>query len=412
MSELMSIQNTERGFRRHLLTTVSALALLAAVYGTNESKAEDQDVDRPTVWIELGGQLEQMNDGQEPLAPHFVANLPDTFFSPLDVEKPLRFSYGGEGAISFEPEGSDWVFSASVRYGRSNGVREKHQQTPNAKVPIAPFTFFGNHLGGYSFYPSHYVKLEYAKVQQSETHAVVDFQAGKDVGLGMFGRSGSSVLSIGVRIAQFTSKANINLRAVPDVHYPSAALGSFYAKYIWKHTPIHFHDYAAMLAEQRSFRGLGPSIAWNSSAPFVGNSERGEITLDWGANAAILFGRQRARGHHQTSANSFYGKSFSTAIQGDTPSLRPGGFFGTGSKGGYHGQNLYNRAVDFNRMRTVIVPNVGGFAGISFLYANAKVNLGYRGDFFFGALDGGIDAAKKETRGFYGPFATISVGFP
>jgi|HubBroStandDraft_2_1064218.scaffolds.fasta_scaffold44336_3 hypothetical protein len=41
---------------------------------------------------------------------------------------------------------------------------------------------------------------------------------------------------------------------------------------------------------------------------------------------------------------------------------------------------------------------------------NFKVSAGYRADFFFGAMDGGLDTAKKENVGFYGPFATISVG--
>jgi hypothetical protein len=36
--------------------------------------------------------------------------------------------------------------------------------------------------------------------------------------------------------------------------------------------------------------------------------------------------------------------------------------------------------------------------------------LGYRADFFFGAVDGGLGTSEKETRGFYGPFAKISVG--
>jgi hypothetical protein len=41
---------------------------------------------------------------------------------------------------------------------------------------------------------------------------------------------------------------------------------------------------------------------------------------------------------------------------------------------------------------------------------NAKVKFGYRADLFLGAMDGGIDTAKKENVGFYGPFATVSVG--
>jgi len=58
----------------------------------------------------------------------------------------------------------------------------------------------------------------------------------------------------------------------------------------------------------------------------------------------------------------------------------------------------------------VIVPNIGGFAGLSLRFPNAKVSFGYRADAFFGAMDGGIDARKTYDRDFYGPFATISIG--
>jgi hypothetical protein len=58
----------------------------------------------------------------------------------------------------------------------------------------------------------------------------------------------------------------------------------------------------------------------------------------------------------------------------------------------------------------VIVPNIGGFAGLSVRFPNAKVSLGYRADAFFGAMDGGIDVRKTYDRDFYGPFATISIG--
>ena len=44
--------------------------------------------------------------------------------------------------------------------------------------------------------------------QENESHDVLDFQAGKDVGLGIFGARGSSLLSVGIRIAQFTSRTN------------------------------------------------------------------------------------------------------------------------------------------------------------------------------------------------------------
>ena len=57
-----------------------------------------------------------------------------------------------------------------------------------------------------------------------------------------------------------------------------------------------------------------------------------------------------------------------------------------------------------------MVPNIGGFAGISWRLPTAKVSIGYRADFFFNAIDGGIAARKSENRGFYGPFASISIG--
>ncbi len=73
---------------------------------------------------------------------------------------------------------------------------------------------------------------------------------------------------------------------------------------------------------------------------------------------------------------------------------------------------IYQHSGAHSGVRTVTIPNVGGFAGVSYRIENFKVNLGYRADFFFGAIDGGIDTRKSETLGFYGPFATISIGFP
>ncbi len=65
---------------------------------------------------------------------------------------------------------------------------------------------------------------------------------------------------------------------------------------------------------------------------------------------------------------------------------------------------------DRERSRSVTVPNIGAFAGFSVKYPNAKLSFGYRADFFFGAMDGGIDARKTYDRSFYGPYASISIG--
>jgi iron complex outermembrane recepter protein len=411
MSELLGARNRSRNFRWQLLTTVSALTVLAAAYGTSESEAADQDADRPTVWIEFGGQLERVNNSQDALNPPFLAHITQAnLLSALDVQKPSAYSFGDEGKISIQPEDSNWVFSASVRYGRSNAKRHRHQQTENAVVPVQ-FTLYGYQYGPKYYYPKSHVRFTDGRTAQSEQHLILDFKAGRDFGLGMFGGRGSSTLSAGVRIAQFNSKTSVALSGEPDLQYPAAPITTFQERVAFKYAPIHFHDYSATINDQRSFRGIGPSLAWDASMPVIGDAERGGMSFDWGANVAVLFGRQKAQGHRQTATRSYYFNHWVKAngINGIGNSI--GGYFAGGACGCSHGPFAQRtNGGDFNRARSVIVPNLGGFAGVSFLYSGAKVSFGYRADFFFGAMDGGIDTAKKENRGFYGPFATISVG--
>ncbi len=378
MSEL--INTNSGGLRRRLLTTASSLALLGFVCGADKVHAADDDTtDRPAVWIEFGGQLEQVDGSEQRFTPPFLLTTPRSpvqTISPVNVEKPPQFSNGIEGSISFEPAGTDWVLSASVRYGRSNSSKHVHQQSDPAPVPL-PSPFVG-------FETAEAARLSDTQTQNDEAHAVLDFKAGKDFGLGMFGNHGSSILSLGVRFAQFNTKSNAAIKSDPDWHFHYR-----YLTFLHKSIPFGqiYHTYNGSEEAARSFRGIGPSLTWSASAPFAENPAVGEFTLDWGANAAILFGRQKAATHHQTTAQyhpAYY--AFGQRVM------------------------LYRSPTAHSRERSVVVPNVGGFAGVSLRFPNAKVSLGYRGDFFFGALDGGIDMRKTENRGFYGPFASVSVG--
>jgi iron complex outermembrane receptor protein len=423
MSELMNLSRRPYNLRRRLLVTVSVLALAGTRHYTSVVSA--QEADRPTVWIELGGQLERSSGRPDPFVPAFAAPIPNSFFSATDNQRPPLYSVGGEGAISFEPRGTEWVVSASLRFGRSNRSRNLHQQTPNALVTahvpsLAGFGLPTDALG--TKYPDKHVKFEDEKIQQSDTHAVVDFQVGKEVGIGMLGHDRSSVLSAGIRFADFTSKANVQLHADPDVHYPSAPIHSIAAFAAFRYASIDFHDEAGSFVVQRSFRGVGPSVAWNASLPLVGGDDRGEVAIDWGANASVLFGRQKASGGHKTTVLGYHFSSWKThggAVRG---SVREGQFINVplfdqngGVQHAHYTQSAsatahYHKSGNINRMRTVTVPNLGAVAAISFRYANAKVQFGYRADFFFGAMDGGVDVRKSESIGFHGPFATVSIG--
>jgi hypothetical protein len=397
MSELINTQQARNVFRWQLLSTVSSLALLASMCGMQHANAENAD--RPTVWIELGADLDRVDSGQQAFAPPFVANNPgSTAFdpvSPAEAQKTPGFSFGGESKLSFQPEDSNWVFSASIRYGRANANRDVHQTAKN-KPEYNHITYDGPY-GHFTHPPSSHIPFtaNFLAVQekQSESHAVIDFQAGRDFGLGLFGRGGTSVLNAGVRFAQFTSGMQSNMQARPDLTFVVFHLPT--PNHPHNHGTgfgDHYHQYLATAQSARSFHGIGPSLSWNASAPFAGNPENGEVSIDWGANAAILFGRQKAKVLHHTSAQYF--ASDYAAFKYPHP----------GGAGYNHPQ------VNMQRGRTVTVPNVGGFAGVTFSFPNVKVSAGYRGDFFFGAMDTGFDTAKKSTIGFYGPFACVSIG--
>jgi hypothetical protein len=223
----------------------------------------------------------------------------------------------------------------------------------------------------------------------------MDFQVGRDVGLGLFGRSGSSTLNLGVRFAQFVSHSHITINENPDWHFRSKYVGTLFPSLPWTKVPggQPFHSYAGNFDSARSFTGLGPSLSWKNAAPVVSGDDR-SVTFDWGVNAALLFGRQKARTHHQTTA--LYHDGHGNPVISNPAS--------------YTTAYVHPNTPDHTRNKSVVVPNVGGFAGLSFRYDVAKVSLGYRADFFFGAMDGGIDARKTYDRNFYGPFATISIG--
>jgi len=372
--------NTQQnGFRKQLLTTVSALALLASVHGAN---AADDESSHPPLWIELGGQFEHESGGSEQFAPAFFNLTPQADLAPMfDAQRPSPYSLGEEGKISFQPDGTNWVFAAAIRYGRSNNARHSHHQTP-------PHSYGKIYLSYTRIIGSHFMPLleRYGDGQTThrESHLVVDFQAGKDVGLGMLGAHGSSIINAGVRFAQFTSASDVSLHAQPIVNYKFVSQPGKYRIDLPSNS-----DFNAVLHAQRSTHAIGPSLSWDASMPLVGTGTDATINFDWGANAAFLFGRQRANTQHSTMGYHV---------------TKPGPLLPKN-------RSQYTLIPpDQNRAHAVTIPNVGGFAGVSMKFSNAKLSLGYRADFFFGAIDGGIDAAKKENAGFYGPFATISVG--
>lgn len=417
MSELIDTRDHRTNFNHQLLATASALALIGYVASADTVKAEDSD--RPTVWIELGAQLEQANGGNKSYVPPFYGQLDPAFTSPTKIQGELPWALGPEAKISFQPKNTDWTFSVGVRYGRTQNSRSTHQQGNLERFPYAGFyavkqNYTTPGLSNYYFFTfkcchSGYStpdRVAFTDVQsrRQERHLILDFQAGKDVGLGMLGRQGTSVVNAGVRIAQFKSNSKISVKARGDIEHYNIVSFPQYAyfrslfpesRYPQKYSvSSRFRDYSLLAGSSRDTLLVGPSLSWNASAAIAGNSESAELTLDWGVNVAVLFGKQKAKVYHQT-----------------TGILRYGAYDSRRPIPGYGFHTTYNHPrQDISRSRSVTVPNIGGMGGFSIKWPNAKISFGYRADIFFGAMDDGWDTAKKESRSFYGPFASISIG--
>lgn len=386
MNELI---NGRISIRRRLLTSASVVTL--AISASAPAPAIADASGRPQVWIELGGQLSRDGGQPESYIPAFtIAGEQHGLMPVANIQSPPKFSVDENGSLAFQPRGSEWKLVVSVAYGRTSKSSHHHQENP--------ISTYINNLGLLHIpdrYNTGYVHqtADYA-VRSQESHAVVDFTVGKDVGVGLWKNEVSSNFGLGVRFAQFAAKTSLNLRADPNPHRD----GPKYFPPLHATVPfnVYYQFYKATPEFDRSFRGWGPSLSYQGSVPIFGSTdEDAELTFDWGANAAILFGRQKTYIRHQTTADLYAYRPFAP-ISGQPQRVH----------------NHYTNSAHQTRSRAVTVPNVGGLMGISLKFPNAKVSVGYRADFFLGAMDGGIDTPKSYDQNFYGPFAAISIGLP
>jgi hypothetical protein len=340
MSEL--INKNQRGIQQ-LFTTVSAVALFGFVAVDQRAAADTflTSSDNPPFWIELGGDAEKIIGQTDRWMPPIAGILAG---SGAAIRKDPNWSFGLEGKLSYRPEGTDWIVWTTARYGRAQRDENFHTQT--------------NQYSAHAF-----ARAYTGTSRHTENHMIIDFQAGKDFGLGLLGRKGQSIISAGIRIAQFQMKADDFISSRPQYS------GVFRGRQYFRTAEI-----------RRRTSALGPAMSWDAAAPIFSNHDA-VLTINWGANGAILFGRQQANVNLKTiSLYHNYLDYFHTSIANAVRSKR------------------------------ATIPNLGAFASVSYRLPAAKLSIGYRADVFFNAIDGGVGAAHSMSRSFYGPFANISVG--
>lgn len=232
----MSIQTNsgELKLRRKLLGTASAVAALSAFQLPSQALAADAGDTGWHLTLDVGGEY-TINNGSK------------TAY--YDVEpNPLVgvASNGGTGWLDLNLETDGWIFGLNYTAGKTGTKRSSFSTKYNTY-----FSYFAN-----------------GTVAHNEEHKMLDFTVGQDVGLGMFGVDGSSVLSLGVRWANFSATTS----------------GSF--NYGDKYYSSHFEGEL-----HRTFNGIGPVISWAASTPLGGSGSH--FSIDWGVSAAVLFGPRK-----------------------------------------------------------------------------------------------------------------------
>jgi hypothetical protein len=377
MNELTTPTACHKNLRWQLLATVSAVAFAVGATG---ALARGNDEDRPTVWIELGAQAERIDAAEQRFMPAFTANL-GAFTSPAEFQELSHYSIGEEARIIFQPAHSDWQLSLSGRYGRSSASKKVHEQ-------LEPQT--DQFTAGTIVLHGHATRADFSDTvaKSAESNTILDFRVGKDVGLGL-ADGANSVLSFGVRFAQFSSRKSVDLGARPD--------------YVFNYLQTkYYHSYAGHSQMARSFRGVGPSLSLEGSAAFLGNTEDGELLFNYGADVALLFGRQKARGYQQT-VNTYHCRL--TVFGHCDPEAFP-----TYDHGGLSPFHRAQQSAAPDRSKFATVPNIGASLGVTYRVESFKVVLGYRADLFLGAMDGGLAQRQDSNVFLHGPFATISIG--
>jgi hypothetical protein len=245
-----------------------------------------------------------------------------------DGGRPLRSnqSFDGEFDLAVTPAASEWVYSGSIRYGRSNPARS---------------SFAFPSTTGTSSYTG--------KGREDEEHYMLDFQVGHEVGLGQLPTGATSVLSGGVKFADFKSKTAANFTT-----------GSKYTN----HRSI-----------QRSTFAFGPVLSWRGSVPI----NNGPFSVRAGASIAALFGEARVK--EMENGTGFLGLPFSDAFSRNTSVV-------VANPGGYLALRWQAPASPYS------------------------LSVGYRADDYIGILDTGGDTRHRGDRLLAGPFFDFGVVLP
>jgi len=349
-------QSTSAGGRARLFWQVSALVLIAT--GVSERKAEAAPGQADGgLTIDVQGGLDFNDTG--PINGLFGGSnaLPPTEYGKSGGLKPGE-GYQFGGTITYQQPGTPWSFGVGARYGRvKGGSGSGHFASSSAY-----------HAYNTKYYARTHSQTTHENLTSS-THYIIDFDIGRDVGVGLFGR-GVTTAGAGVRYA----------------HFDATVTGSFATSQKYGE-PAYYSSRDFQFSRNGTFTArhttdaVGPRVFVKTVSPLPGDSG---LSLDAGAGGGILFGRQTVKSHVDSHVT-----------------------FSTGS-GSYAGVPVANRS------SSQTIPNVDGYLQISWKPASSplSVGIGYRVDAYFTAMDAGYAQSREVDIISHGPYLDISLKIP
>jgi hypothetical protein len=305
-----------------------------------------------------------------------------------DAEFPLSQSFQDEALdwgdtreikLTYAPS-ANWRVSAAYRFGKTNGYAKEaaYQHVDGGLAHVLDFVSCFCYVDTYNAAPQD--NDFRAAARDREEFKLIDFEVGRETGIGLLGEASSSRLSAGVRHAALKSWSKVSMDGVPVQYIPPLSYP------LAPNMPqITREAYTTSLESERGFEGTGPSVTWDASVRLLGDEERGHADLDWSVGGAVLFGKQTF----------------------DSEETR----WGAHVSGLYIDASLYDNVVPRHRSDEVTVPNLSLSLGISYAIDRVKVSTGYAYDRFFDAIDAGYEDAQTHDRTIHGPYLKLSLGF-
>ncbi len=266
----MAIQSIIAGpgaSRARLRNTASAIAV-AVLLGLQPLSADAED--GGSMYFEFSYGKPQGND--VPWAEAFpAANVVSVFPS-----QSYEFGFGliHDAPASWSAGGTDWDVGLFARFGATNRETESGLASPYFNV------IGGNYATFYTF----------GRVEHRETHAIIDFEARRDLGFG--GDSGiDATIGLGGRFAHFNASTS--------------------TEFIYLPLP------AFTMREERdlTFTGIGPRVSLDLSAPIAD-----KVSLDFSGGASLLFGSRKVD-ISAVGGLPFVSNTVSTNVSATVPTL-------------------------------------------------------------------------------------------